>query len=316
MKSAAYKDITLQQLRSFCATARQGSLNAAATALELAQPTVWKQVHALEQALGEKLVEPYPRGCLLTEAGEILRSLLEPVIANLDRDGLRERFAEELGRTNIHITVVGQPRTIAEDLPSCLALFVSSWPRARFTLDQANSDEIAALVESGEASLGFTTYIENRSQYPHLSFDPWYELEVILLTPRDHPLARQQRVRLEALKTYPLVNAPTTIRDTQVHGTLVKLGLYQVEPRWVEARYTSIIRPCVEKGLGIALVPGLWPREAHPRLHERSLRRYFRPIPMYLVRRSGARYYAAVNAFAEEVRRRLAPRRKKTARSR
>jgi DNA-binding transcriptional LysR family regulator len=316
VKSAAYKEITLQQLRSFCATARQGSLTAAAAALQLAQPTVWKQVHVLEQAFGSKLVEPHARGCRLTEAGEVLRRLLEPAVASLDLGGLQARFAEELGRINIHITVAGQSRLLADDLPTCLAAFVPHWPRARFTLRPANGDEIAGLVESGEASLGFTTFIENRGQYPHLSFEAWYELEVILLTPHDHPLAKQRRVRPEDLKPYPLINAATALRDTQAHGTLVKLGLYQTEPRWVEARYVSLIRPCVERGLGIALVPGLWPRQADPRLHERVMRRYFGPIPVYLVRHSGVNQHATVCAFAEEVRCRLAPRRKRANRER
>lgn len=314
MKSVAYKEITLQQLRSFCATARQGSLTAAAAALELAQPTVWKQVHTLEQAFGSKLIEPHTRGCRLTEAGKVLHRLLEPAVASLDLGELQARFAEAMCRTNVHITVAGQARLLADDLPSCLAAFVPRWPRARFTLRQTNGDEVASLVESGEASLGFTTYVENRGQYTHLSFEPWYELGVILLTPRDHPLARQPRVRLRDLKPYPLINARTALRDTQAHGTLVKLGLYETEPRWVEARYAAIIYSCVEMGLGIALVPGLWPREPHPRLHERAMHRDFGPIPVYLVRRPGVPQHPLVGEFAEEVRSRLATRPKRAAR--
>lgn len=310
MKLAAYKDITLGQLRSFCATARQGSLSAAAAAQGLAQPTVWKQVHALEQAFGRKLIEPHPRGCRLTEAGEILRRLLEPAVAHLDLEGLRSRFTEELGQANVHLTLAAQVSLLAECLTPCVADFVSAWPNARFTLRQAYSHEVAALVDSGEASLGFTTYIENRDQFPHLSFDPWFELEMILLTPLDHPLARLRRVRPEDLKPYPLVNAPTALCNTHVHSTLVKLGLYRTEPRWVEAHHAAIIRPYVERGLGIALLPGLWPREPPPRLNERSMP-CFGPILVYLVRRCGIHPHDAVNAFAEEVRRQLAPRPKK-----
>jgi DNA-binding transcriptional LysR family regulator len=313
VKSIPYKDITLSQLRSFCATARQGSLSAAAAMLGLAQPTVWKQVHALERTFGSKLVEPYARGCRLTKAGEVLRQLLEPAVANLDPERLQARFTEELGQTDVHITIAGQPRLLAEDLPSSLAAFVSSWPRARFTLRQANADEVAALVESGEASLGFTILSE-KHKYPHLSFDLWYELDVILLTPPDHPLARQQRVRPEDLKSYPLINATTALCNTQAHDKLVRLGLYQTEPRWVEARHVAIIRSCVERGLGIALVPGVWPRETPSRLHERAMSRYFGSIPVYLVRRRGVHQHAAIDAFAEEVRIHLAHRKKRARR--
>jgi molybdate transport repressor ModE-like protein len=305
MKPAAYKDVTLQQLRSFCATARQGSLSAAAAALELAQPTVWKQVHALEQAFGHKLVEADPRGCRLTEAGKILRRLLEPAVAHLDLPALRSRFAEELGQSNIHLTVAGQISILAECLPPCIAAFVPAWPNVRFTLHQTLSHEVAALVESGEASLGFATYIENRDQFPHLRFDPWFELQMILLTPCGHPLARKRHVRPKDLKPYPLINAVTALCNTHVHSTLVKLGLYQTEPRWVEAHHAAIIRPYVERGLGIALLPGLGPGNTNPRLCERVMS-CFGPIPVYLTRRRDIHPHPAVSAFAEEVRRQLA----------
>ncbi len=52
----SYKEGRLQQLRSFCETARLGSLAAAAQALGLAEPTVWEQVHALERQFAAKPV--------------------------------------------------------------------------------------------------------------------------------------------------------------------------------------------------------------------------------------------------------------------
>jgi hypothetical protein len=54
-KESAYTEITLQQLRSFCETARLGSFTAAAASLGLAHPTVWQQVHAVEREFGEQL---------------------------------------------------------------------------------------------------------------------------------------------------------------------------------------------------------------------------------------------------------------------
>jgi DNA-binding transcriptional LysR family regulator len=310
MKSAAYKDITLQQLRSFCATARHGSLTAAATALKLAHPTVWKQVHALEQTFGTKLVEPHARGCRLTQAGEVLRGLTEPSVANLGLGDLQARFAEALGRTNVHITVAGPPRLLADDLPPCLAAFVPRWPRARFTLREVNGDEVADLVEEGACALGFTAHVENRAEYPQLLFEPWYQLEVILITPRDHPLARQKRVRPEDLRPYPLVDSRTTLRGTPAHEVLVELGLYETEPRWVEARHAAVVYRCVEEGLGIALVCALWPPQSYPTLHQRAMSRYFGRSTVYLVRQAGVHQHEAVNAFAEEVRARLTLRRK------
>src|SRR5881227_3049868 len=79
-----YKEIRLQQLRSFCETARLGSLAAAAASLGLAQPTVWEQVHALEREFAAQLVEPHGRGCRVTEAGRVLAGLAAPLVAGID----------------------------------------------------------------------------------------------------------------------------------------------------------------------------------------------------------------------------------------
>src|SRR4051794_23504488 len=78
--SHAYKEMTLQQLRSFCETVRLGSFSAAAASLGLSHPTVWTQVHALERRFELKLVETHTRGCRATEAGSLLAELAAPLV--------------------------------------------------------------------------------------------------------------------------------------------------------------------------------------------------------------------------------------------
>jgi len=66
------------QVRAFLATAEEGSLSAGARALGLAQPTLGRQVAALEERLGVTLFERVGRGLVLTQSG---RDLLEHVRA-------------------------------------------------------------------------------------------------------------------------------------------------------------------------------------------------------------------------------------------
>ncbi len=56
-------------MRAFLAAAEEGSLSAAARALKTTQPTLSRQVSALEDALGVTLFERGTRGLVLTEAG-------------------------------------------------------------------------------------------------------------------------------------------------------------------------------------------------------------------------------------------------------
>ncbi len=60
------------RVRAFLVTAEEGSLSAAARALGLAQPTLGRQVEALERELGLALFERTGRGLMLTSAGHDL----------------------------------------------------------------------------------------------------------------------------------------------------------------------------------------------------------------------------------------------------
>ncbi|QFT33258.1 HTH-type transcriptional regulator TdfR [Labrenzia sp. THAF82] len=57
------------QARAFLVTAEEGSLSAAARALKLTQPTLSRQVAALEETLGVTLFERVNKSLILTEAG-------------------------------------------------------------------------------------------------------------------------------------------------------------------------------------------------------------------------------------------------------
>ena len=60
------------QVRTFLATAEEGSFSGAARALRTTQPTVGRQVTGLEESLGVTLFERTVRGPVLTEAGRDL----------------------------------------------------------------------------------------------------------------------------------------------------------------------------------------------------------------------------------------------------
>ncbi|MCA0919936.1 LysR family transcriptional regulator [Pseudooceanicola nanhaiensis] len=66
-------------LRAFHATATHGSLSAGARALRLTQPTLSRQVQALEEALGVALFERIGKRLVLTETGRALLDHVGPM---------------------------------------------------------------------------------------------------------------------------------------------------------------------------------------------------------------------------------------------
>jgi molybdate transport repressor ModE-like protein len=299
----AYKEVTLQQLRSFCETVRQGSFSAAAASLGLSHPTVWNQVHALERRFGRRLVEPHARGCRATEAGRVLAEMAAPLVAGFG--SLDRAFRAAQTEAPARLVVAATPRISAEDLPGCVAEFERHSPHVHLTLKERHSEEVIAAVKAGEADLGFTASHAASPGDAWVRFEPCYELDVVLVTPKDHPLARRRTVRPRDLCAYPLVNAPASFVDPTVMPALEKLGGPEAPPRRVEAYHAATIRRFVELGFGIGLVGRLPAQPAHPGLHERSMSRHFGRTTVYLVGRNGELRLAHARAFADTVKRLL-----------
>ena len=246
-----YKELTYPQLRSFCETARLHGMSAAASALGIAQPTVWKQIHCLEQHLGMPLVEPHSRGCRLTAAGELLVRMSGPLLA--DFESLPDRFRAALGNQARKLTVSATPRPFDEELLPCVAEYERQYPQVRLVLRQvATRQGVMALVEAGEADIGLCSY--RPPELPReLHLEPIYELELVLLVPHGHPLATV-KLRRGHLAKYPLLNARGLYSDWGIASILESIGAYRHPERRIELEMARSIRLYVRNGLGIGIV--------------------------------------------------------------
>jgi DNA-binding transcriptional LysR family regulator len=311
VKGQSYKDLTFQQLRSFCETVRLGGFAAAARALDLARPTVWQQVHALERRYGVKLVEPYARGCKLTEAGRMLAGFAGQLVAGVE--SLDRTFQTALARTTRRLVVATTPRILVEDLPDCIRAFERRWPDVQLTLLELRINEVATAVESGQADIGLGVVLDPDIPYttsgradelhrttPWLTFEPVYQLERILIMPLGHPLARLRTIRLRHLRDYPLVNAPSSFADEIVRLALERIGAF-VRPRRVEVFYGTAIKRYVEMGYGLGLTLRVPSFPSDPRFHERSMRRDFALTTVYAAWRRGALQSPEQRDFVEQV---------------
>ncbi|WP_045320270.1 LysR family transcriptional regulator [Limimaricola cinnabarinus] len=122
--------------RAFLVTAEEGSLSAAARALKLAQPTLGRQVEALEAELGVALFERSGRGLRLTPSGH---ELLEH--ARLMGEGARALSLAAWGQTE---ALEGEVAISASDayasylLPPILKRLHAAEPRIRIEIVVSN----------------------------------------------------------------------------------------------------------------------------------------------------------------------------------
>lgn len=89
--------INYHHLLYFWAVAREGSLAAASAELRLAQSTVSKQIHLLEDMLGHKLFEKRGRRLALTESGQTVYRYADEIF-NIGREMLDTLRGRPVGR--------------------------------------------------------------------------------------------------------------------------------------------------------------------------------------------------------------------------
>jgi LysR family transcriptional activator of nhaA len=109
--------VNYHHLLYFWVVSREESLAKAASELRLAQSTVSKQIHLLEDALGHKLLEKRGRRLVLTESGRIVFRYAEEIfsIGREMLDTLRSRPVDRPLRVAIGVADV-VPKLIAEKI--------------------------------------------------------------------------------------------------------------------------------------------------------------------------------------------------------
>lgn len=122
----------LRQLESLVAIVEGGSFSRAAITLNLAQPSLSRQIALLEKELGQRLLVRTGRGVELTAAGEVFighaRAMLDA--ARRGRDAMHE-----LGRVPGGRVTVGMPPRVALALSVPLVRrFRERFPRAVITV--------------------------------------------------------------------------------------------------------------------------------------------------------------------------------------
>jgi DNA-binding transcriptional LysR family regulator len=233
----------------------------------------------------------------LTDTGALLVELAAPLLTTID--SLKRHLEEARGQTETWLTVATNQRILVEDLPGTLLEFERRHPDVRLGLREERIEQVAGIVESGQADVGLTSVGPAQPPNPRLVFRPAYEVDVNLVTPLNHPLARKRTVRPHDLLAWPLVNSARSFTDPSIRAALEKVGLFRTQPRRIEASFPHVVRRYVELGFGIGIVMGLPSRPRFPNLHERSLSRYFGRQTIYLVWRKGDLNQRHVQAFAE-----------------
>ncbi|MET3600832.1 LysR family transcriptional regulator [Martelella mangrovi] len=242
----------LPSLRYFVEVAREGSFRAAADKVNIAPSAVSKQIKNLEETLG---VELFIRGrgragLELTEAGEILLHRCTSVINELvvAREELQELHGIQRGHLRL-----GVNEALATDLlPGILNNLHRNYPNLKYTIMVENTPDMLARLRDGDIEIGLGYNIPMTGEFEILAT---LKRRTYLITPRNHPLAKRQRVKLEEITGEKFIFPdPSLTLHQMLHDAFIRSGV-DVRPIMTTNSFT-LLRQMVENGMGVSMVIG------------------------------------------------------------
>ncbi len=243
--------MNLHQFRFVQEAARRNlNLTEAAKALHTSQPGVSKAIIELEEELGIDIFTRHGKRLKrITEPGEHVLASIAIIlreVGNLRRIG-EQYSAQDTGTLSIATTHT-QARYV---LPLPVAKLREHYPKVNISLHQGAPDQVARMVIEETAEIGIAT--ESLANYPELVTLPCYEWEHVLVVPKDHALAKKERISLEDIAAEPLITYhPSFTGRTRIDSAFAQRHL---APRIVlEAIDSDVIKTYVRLGLGIGIV--------------------------------------------------------------
>ena len=292
-----HQKFTDAQLRLFLEIAKDQSLTRTAERLNVSQPALSQQLHSLEEAVAQRLMERTGRGLRLTEAGKKLEQMLGGVFHYIDVSIARLR--DEVGQTSGTITIAGVHNLNLYFLPTILKGFSARYPGAFLNVLGRTSTEVAKLVAESRCDLGLmygTHATDKRLPVLHL-----YHEEMVVGCAKSLEIGEHIRATGELPHPTPAVVFPRTCAVRAMIERAFPPGQVEVKAE-VEALDTLL--SFAAAGLGICIVPtGVPPHLlAAYGLERLTLRKPRLMRDATLVFRSGVEHSPLVNALVQQIR--------------
>ncbi|MEE8514575.1 MAG: LysR family transcriptional regulator, partial [Gammaproteobacteria bacterium] len=276
-----YKQNRLKQLRAFCFAVQTGSVSKAAERLFLSQPSVTLQIQALERELAIELFERRGPNIKLTPEGSALYELALPLVQGMDT--LPETFAAQRGKLETgELNIAAGESTILYILPEPMREFARRYPGIRLKLHNVTGRDGLAMLRADEVDFA----VGSMPDVPDdISYHSIFTYNTVLITARDHLLAKKHSVRLQEISPYGLILPPRHLSTWR----MVDLVFNQHDVKYtvaLEAGGWEVIKKYVMLGLGISIVTDicLTGKEALARI---PLDKYFPKRSYGLVLRRG-----------------------------
>ena len=190
----------IRTLRYFLAVAREENMTRAAELLHVTQPTLSKQLKALEDELGKKLFTRHSFSIRLTDEGVLLRNRAEDLISMADK--IEQEFVslDDISGGDLYLGLAESCQI--KYLARAIREFKFRYPNLHYHITSGDTEQIADKLDKGLLDFLVLAETPDGRKYEYIEFpesDTWG-----LIIPESDPLAEKTEIRPEDLAGLPL----------------------------------------------------------------------------------------------------------------
>jgi DNA-binding transcriptional LysR family regulator len=256
--------VQLQQLKYFVAVADSRHFTHAAETIGVSQPSLSKQIHALERDLGAPLFTRVRGNVTLTPAGEALLPRARRILA--DAETARLEIDELIGVRRGRLRIGATPSLCTSLVAPVLRRYQEAFPGVGLHIDEDGSHDLVEKLSRGGLDVALIVLPPGGTD-PSLTAEPILRESLVVASSASLPA--EKVMALKALRDQPLVmfRPGYNLRDVTVEACR-RAGF---EPSFaIEGGEMDAVLGFVEAGLGVALVPSMV-LSGRPGLHATAL---------------------------------------------
>ena len=190
----------IKSLRYFLAAAREEKMTRAPEQLHVTQPTLSKQLKALEEELGKQLFIRHAFSIELTDEGQLLRRRAEDLVTMADK--IMDEFSamDDITGGDLYLGLAESYhiRLLAREIRRLKALC----PNLRYHITSGGTEQVLERLDKGILDFAVIVETPDYKKYNALEFpetDKW-----VAVMHRSHPLAAKAFITAEDLAGVPL----------------------------------------------------------------------------------------------------------------
>lgn len=244
--------IELRHLRYFLALAEHLHFARAAISVNVTQPSLSRQIAALEEELGCALVVRNSRSVTLTSAGREFQRSAEKLVQGLDASVRTTQAVARGERGELRIAFTSMIAWTS--FPHLVKQYTARYPNVTLNLTELLPTDLIRSVELGgnDLCLAFRT-----DDLPSpLVYQPLHTEKLCIALPGDHPFAEKTDLTLAQLKDEPFVLSPSSVAPSLHDAVMSTCRMAGFEPRVrMHTHLQGTIVNLVAEGLGVSIVP-------------------------------------------------------------